>query len=190
MIGNSGAHFFMCPGLTLLDALFPGPIAEQNRLDISTRDGRLFVSARVRSRDGLVVDIVNSEWKSSTQAFDKNYSDNAFEIKDSNGEIVFQLLVSGNVSYLQGFFFDKEGNGVGFVDAHDVGDINNVALAGTNGVGRIIPISKDYKGPLPRIKPLFKYPGPAHIGVFEDGEPVKRAPSTAQGYLICGGHQL
>jgi len=165
MIGDMG--FFLENSSSLFDGLgisiFSPKIAEQNSIIVSnTFDGTLSVSAKIRSRDGLVAEISNNEWKvsPSPRTWDRNYSSNALEVQNADGEIVFQVRIekgfdSSVVAHFQGIFFDSDGQGIAFVAAPTGGAY--ITFITTNSTSRI-----------PQIKPLFKYPSELHLGEFAD----------------------
>lgn len=167
-IGDSGATFVLGRSPSLFDALPIPPtfhkISLQNSVIVgSTSEGKLNISARIRSRDGLVAEINNNEWKVSPtpKTWDRNYSSNALEVQNADEEIVFQIKIKkGNggldVAHFQGIFFDSDGNGIGYT----VSDISD---------GAIFSYSPANSGnQLPVIKPLFKYPSELHLGEMVD----------------------
>lgn len=154
-IGSSGAGFFVANSGSLLD-LLPPPfhsIAEQNSFSVDgTADGTLRVSAKVRGRDGLLAEIVSNEWKVAPppKTWDRNYSTNALEIKDADGEIVFQVILTNRFAHFQGIFFGVEGNGFALT-------------ADPKGGAWMTFLQKGFST-MPQIKPLFRYPSDLHLG--------------------------
>jgi hypothetical protein len=165
-VGDSGPDFFVAHGGSVLSVLpLRSPfrrIAEENSVISKTVAGRLLVSARIRGRDGLLAEINDNEWKVSSppRSWDRNYSTNALEVKDADGNIVFQIrlqaravgLPSNSVVSFQGIFFGSDGNAV--------------ALTGNAGGSQMTILFTNSAAPLPmpRIKPLFKYPSSIHLG--------------------------
>lgn len=166
-IGDSGTIFVSARSASFFDALpFPPmlhKIAEQNSIIIGqTLDGKLSVSAKIRSHDGLVAEINGNEWKvNPSKSWDRNYSSNALEVQNADGEIVFQVKIKKDfggldAAHFQGIFFDSDGNGIGFTESE-------------NQKGAVFSFSKANSGQtLPQIKPLFKYPSELHLGELAD----------------------
>jgi hypothetical protein len=168
-IGNSGVKIEVPEGRSLLYPLLAntpllGSIGEQNSVSSKTVGGKLLVSARIRARDGLVAEIVDNEWRVSPppKTWDRNYSPNALEVKDSEGSIVFQIKLdedttgspgSGGAS-LQGIFYDSDGNGVAIT----------AAPGGDGAFVTVMPKGSAIR--VPQISPLFKYPSSLHLGEF------------------------
>ncbi len=165
VIGDSGTAFISFRSASLFDALpFPPmiqKIAKQNSVIIgNTLDGKLSVSARICGRDGLIAEINDNEWKvNPSKSWDRNYSSNAFEVQNADGEIVFQVKIEKDsnfgglgVAHFQGIFFDSDGNGIGFTE---VGKAKGAFFS-------FLPANSGR--PLPQIKPLFKYPSELHLG--------------------------
>lgn len=157
-----GTTFFVSHGGSVLNILRGtrlNKIAEQNSLSAKNVDGKLVVSARLQSPDGLVAEITENEWKINPQRiWDRNYSTNALEIKNPNGEIVFQILLVRGELHFQGMFFDSTGYGVAFTGDADSSE--------GGSVWALIPGSAK---PRPAITALFKYPSELHLGVREIG---------------------
>lgn len=139
-------------------------VAEQNFVTSENRNGMLAVSARIQARDGMVAEIRDNEWlvAPAPRAWDRNYSTNALEVKDSDGRIVFQVkLCDGSTNFdfwdkpivrIQGIFFDSDGNGLAFTGS-DSNAGCTVSIIRSNSHLR-----------LPEIKPLFRYPSSLHLG--------------------------
>ena len=164
-IGDSGTYFDVDDGRSLLDMMRGTAlrrIAEENSIVSKTVARRLLVSAKIRGRDGLLVEISDNEWKVSPppRSWDRNYSTNALEVEDGDGNIVFQVkLREGAAPFLgvsvvsvQGIFFDSDGNEVAFTGGH-AGHSAITFRPFTNSAVRIPP-----------IRPLFKYPSSLHLG--------------------------
>jgi hypothetical protein len=166
-IGKKGAVFSWDGQRSLLDVFTFGlPIyakvsAENSVFVRRSLNGDLSVSARICDENGLVSEIVNNDWLvgARPRIWDRNYSSNALEIIDANGAVVFQVELAGGKTgitvCMQGFFYDSEGNGMGFVEDPSGGS-EVWKLYKTNGFSN------------PFIKPLFKYPSEQHLGKYAD----------------------
>jgi hypothetical protein len=119
-------------------------------------DKKLLIDADLKNDEGrLIARIERNEWTiKSNEVFDKNFDDNAIEILDSYGDIVFQVdLVDRNHILLRGIFY---GN-----------DSTFVLLNELNGAPFISVFSiKDKEEILKKLpfKSLFKFPSNLHMG--------------------------
>ncbi len=84
--------------------------------------------------------------------WDRNYSQNALEIKDNTGDIIFQIRLIENRVQLQAKIYDSNGNGIGIHGDEKGGYIE---LTGINH-----PVLNF------KIEPIFKYPSDLHLGEF------------------------
>lgn len=129
--------------------------ANDNALKLSTDSEGIKVSIAINDKSGkLVAELIDSEWKiRPNDLWDRNYSENALEIKDNSGDVIFQVILTENKVQLQGKFYDSKGKGWAIY-----GD--------KGGGGNITPIGADSPFPDVKIKPLFKYPSDLHLGEF------------------------
>jgi hypothetical protein len=126
---------------------------EDSHITISTENGQLKISAIIRNRDGVIVELIKNEWKvNPNNTFDRNYSRNALEVKDNNNEIVLQVRHVGDRIQFQGKFYDINGNGVGLVK-HPSGKGGMIEKTGSSHPQLEIT-----------IEPIFRYPSELHFG--------------------------
>jgi len=119
-------------------------------LSIQIRDGKLYVSVIIRGNNGdLIAEIRDNEWKLN-QRFDRNYSDNALEVRDKSGYVVLQIVNFGDVIHFAGTFYNNNGYAVSFVPFEDL----TAAIA-------FGPSVKDLQF---HIDPIFEYPSELHFG--------------------------
>ena len=154
-IGDSGSIlvFAGAPGQPLFKFF------EDSHLTIELEDGELRVSTVIRDRAGrIVAELVRNEWKVNPAAsYDRNYSKNAIEVRDSSGDVVLQLRFLGDRVQFQGKFYDSTGQGI------SVGK-----LTGADGtVGGAIELTgPTHPNMRLKIQPIFKYPSDRHLGEF------------------------
>ena len=100
----------------------------------------------------MLAEIDNNEWKVAPppKSWDRNYSTNALEIKDSEGAILFQVTLEKDFAHFQGFFFDVEGDWAAFTEEA--------------GRASMTLTPRGIAGRIPQIKPLFRYPSDLHLG--------------------------
>jgi len=110
-IGNSGTIF-----LNLSDK----PVAtlfsffNRSKLTIETIRGRLAVSTAVTDQSGNVIaEIIRNKWKvGRPHAWDRNYSRDAFEVKNAAGKIVLQVHALKDRIRIQGEWWGDDLKGV------------------------------------------------------------------------------
>lgn len=134
-------------------------IAEDNDIIIETEDGNTKVSSKIRDREGrIVAEIIKNEWKvNPDKSWDRNYSNNALEVKDPSGDIILQIkLVEDRVQF-QAKLYDSSGRRIGFgkSKSHEGGGV--LELTGPKHPELELI-----------IQPIFKYPSGLHLGEFAD----------------------
>lgn len=132
---------------------------QDNELTIKMEEGQVKVSTLIRDRSGKVVaDLVDNEWKVNLHnSFDRNYSRDALEVKDSSGDIVLQVKVLEDRIQFQGKFYGPDGTGIAFGK-----------VCGPDGsFGGGIEITGAMHPELTmKFSPLFRYPSDQHLGEF------------------------
>lgn len=123
-------------------------------------EGRVVISATVRDRDGeIIAQIEDNHWVvNPSKVSDFNFSDDALEIRNTQGDIVFQVRLKGNEASIAGVFHP------GLFFPHDFPI--NPELAGQpvdrrHGPVILVPWIHEVDG---RPYSLFKYPRSAHLG--------------------------
>lgn len=121
-------------------------------LSVQIKDNKLYVSVIIRGNNGdLIAEIRENEWKlNKNQLFDRNYTDNALEVRDRLGNVVLQVVNFGDVIHFAGTFHTKKGSAVSFVPIEDL-----------TAVIEVSPSAKDLHF---HIDPIFEYPSELHFG--------------------------
>lgn len=128
-------------------------LPEDQYIAVSNDQGKVKLSTKLRGKSGLIVEIIDNEWRlNPLKLWDRNYNDNALEVKDENG-VVLQIKVLSDRIQLQAIYYDKNGNGV------VIG--GNQEYMGGHG---IIEKTGPNCEPNYTIKPIFKYPSNLHFG--------------------------
>jgi hypothetical protein len=160
------AHIW--PNLELGDSgavlVYAGPsgsplfkFGEDTALIVLRENGQVKVSIIIRDQSGkAVAELVKNEWRVNPQnSWDRNFTSDALEVKDSSGDIVLQVRALQDRVQLQAKLYDSTGRGVGF------GKI--LGPDGKWGGGIELTGAANPRLRL-RISPLFKYPGDRHLG--------------------------
>jgi hypothetical protein len=80
------------------------PILQNSQFKVELINGKAKISTRITDESGnLIAEIIRNEWKvAPTRAWDRNYSGDALEVKDSRGYVVLQVRVLADRIQIQG----------------------------------------------------------------------------------------
>jgi hypothetical protein len=123
-------------------------------------NGRLKISTKLADRSGRVVaELIRNEWKvaPSPQVWDRNYSDDALEVKGPDGNIILQTRILPDKIQIAGVWYGPNSSFFAMSPGPD----------GT-GFLRINPQGGDPNFAPPKIKPMFNYPSDLHFGELAD----------------------
>jgi hypothetical protein len=157
-IGRSNV-FFVGPSGPFGKLLFPA--LTESQFKVESIGGKVKVSTRIANDTGsLLVEIVRNEWLVAPppQTWDRNYSDDALEVRDSSGWITLQVRALLDRIQIQGMWWVDLGppNGVRRMTIWEGTDPEKGAqLVFTPKNGRDLP---------PEITPVFVYPSELHLG--------------------------
>lgn len=112
------------------------------------------------------MEINDNEWRVSSAAWEKNYTDDALEVKDSMGKIVFQLRLLKDKAQFQAEWWDEYGNGIRLVQVPDPGS----SLDDKRGF-EIFKMTPTFHPDEPKIQPIFKYPSKKYFGELRQDVP-------------------
>ncbi|MFD2937092.1 hypothetical protein [Spirosoma flavum] len=144
-IGNSGTVFEI-RDLPHLDDVFNTPGAN---FSVSKEDGQVKVSITIRDKTGkIVAELISNEWKSNPANWDRNYTQDAIEIKDSEGGVVLQAIALPDRVKMQMKLYTDKGEPRVFCENPD-----------HQGGALLTTIETKV-----RIRPIFKYPSHSHLG--------------------------
>jgi len=133
------------------------PALSERQFKIESIDGKIKVSTQIHDlNDNLIVELDRNEWKVGPSAFDRNFTDDTLEVRDSSGAVVLQVKVLPGIIQLQGMWWINLGPPNGIVRFFIRGNPKNG--------GQIIIVPKFNKDPLPVIDPMFNYPSDRHMG--------------------------
>ncbi|MBI3530498.1 MAG: hypothetical protein HY067_21335 [Betaproteobacteria bacterium] len=140
------------------------PVLGERQFKIESIDGKMKVSVQIADDSGnIIAELIRNEWKIAPQpkTWDRNYTDDALEVKDSSGAVVLQVKVMPDRIQLQGIWW---------IDMGLPNGILRLIMQGNPTIGgqlNIVP--KLFKGTLPAIDPMFVYPGDQHLGELRHG---------------------
>ena len=146
--------------------LYAGPqgqplfqIFDDTHLTIEVERKQLKVSTLIRDKRGNVVaELLRNEWKvNQSIAFDRNYSQEALEVRDAGGDVVLQIRIKEDRVQFAGKFYDKNGRGVAF------GKVTDGAGNTGGGIEQTGPAHPELRM---RIEPFFRYPSDQHLGEY------------------------
>lgn len=120
-------------------------------LTVAKIGGRLQVSTEIRDKSGdLVAELCRNEWQIGPTVFDRNYSDDALEVRARTGRVVLQVRIQQDRVQILGEWWDTSGHGI--------------RIAGTGIEVAIRILSREINPTDPIIEPIFKYPSDRHFG--------------------------
>jgi hypothetical protein len=153
-IGQSRV-FIVDPNNPLAAQLYPALRTAQFRVE--NIDGEAKVSAQMLDREGhLIAELVRNEWKVAPppNAWDRNYSDEALEVRDARGMVVLQVKALKDRVQLQGLWW---------IDMGPPNGIRQLTVRENPEGGAQFIISPEDASP-PPIVPMFEYPSDRHLG--------------------------
>ena len=157
-IGQSGV-FIVGPSGPFGKLLIPA--LTESQFKVESIGGKVKVSTWIADDTGnLLAEISRNEWQvaPAPQTWDRNYSDDALEVRDSSGRIVLQVRALPDRIQIQGMWWVNLGppNGVRRMTIWQGTDPEK-------GV-QIVFTPASSPDPLPEIAPMFVYPSELHLG--------------------------
>jgi hypothetical protein len=132
-------------------------------LSIRLLSGKLLVTTRVRdSSGGIIAEMNDNEWKHQPQPaiFDRNYTQDALEIRDNTGRVVLQVANLGNTVDVAAIFHCK--NGWTYMAG---------PIAGEGSAIELRPPGEALRSEIP---PICNYPSDLHFGSCPGIERLKQ----------------
>jgi hypothetical protein len=151
-IGQSETYFVS------RDAYLVFPALKESQLKVESIDGKIYVSTQISGIDGnLLAELIRNEWKvaPSPGTWDRNYTRDALEVRNSQGRIVLQVRAFADKIQLQGVWWtDYQGKRAELT-----------LVQNPNQGGALIVVRPPNSNqPVEPIKPLFVYPSESHLG--------------------------
>jgi len=133
--------------------------AADNKFKLEVVNGEILVSTEIRDEyTNQIIEIDKNRWKIPRTApiVDKNYTDDALEIRDRRGHVVFQMHLLSDRVEIQGEWHREWGGGTVLMEREDKsgGDVINIP-SGLTGKD-MFPWSQV------NIEPMFDYPSDEH----------------------------
>jgi len=140
---------------------------------------KLYVSALIRDEKGdLVAELRDNEWSlNKNEYYDRNYNDQAIEVRDNSGDIVLQVVDFGDTIHLSSVF-------------HCKGDFTTI-LAPVDEHSGAIDFLLPGEQPHYRIQPICEYPSNTHLGQCPEIESLGKIVQNGRGCEVrLGGSTL
>lgn len=147
--------FIVDPNNPLAAQLFPALRTAQFKVE--NIDGEAKVSAQMLDREGhLIAELARNEWKVAPppSAWDRNYSDDALEVRDARGMVILQVKALKDRVQLQGLWW---------IDMGPPNGVRQLTVRENPDGGAQFIISPQDATP-PPIEPMFEYPSDRHLG--------------------------
>jgi len=92
--------------------LFSTGTLEQSSLKVERMKGKIAVSTIIRDETGrLIAEIIRNEWQlRPSLLWDRNFNDNAIEVRDEKGFVVLQLVLLPDRIRIQGYWRSDQGS--------------------------------------------------------------------------------
>ncbi len=127
--------------------------AENSNLTIEERKGKLYVSTELLDPNGnLIAELKRNQWKVAPSAWDRNYTNDALEIRNPQGRVALQVRLVNDRVQLQGEWWNSSGRGVRLVKSPDPDHPGGLFVFLKTG------------NEAPQVQPIFEYPSDLHLG--------------------------
>jgi hypothetical protein len=133
------------------------PALRTTEFRVENIGGEVKVSAQMLDREGhLIAELVRNEWKVAPppRTWDRNYTDDALEVRDARGLVVLQVRALKDRVQLQGQWR---------IDMGPPNGIRQLTVRENPERGAELNISPADAVP-PPIAPIFEYPSDRHLG--------------------------
>lgn len=154
---------------------------EDNELIIWIEDGRLKVSTQIRDCHGdLIAEIIGNEWRlRKDNLWDRNYDKNALEVRDTEGDVILQIILTEDYIQFAAKMYSRDGAGFGIgsktltqedIMRHDEESVIIIAASDSPKevrVGDVVGVMEPRPPGQPLelvIEPIFRYPSDLHLG--------------------------
>lgn len=148
-------------------------------LSLKIVNNKLFVTTYIRDSKGeLVAELVDNEWKLNINSiFDRNYNDQALEVRDGKGEIILQIVNFGDVIHFAGVFNCKNGKTFALIPTGESGAIMEIKPPGVDLQNKILPV--------------FTYPSDLHFGECPGFDTLRKLVNKGgPGYRLGGSLEI
>lgn len=131
----------------------------ERQFTVESIDGKIRVSTQITDENGrLIAELIRNEWKVAPppSSWDRNYTDDALEVRDAFGNVVLQVKVLPDRIQLQGVWWIDLGPPNGTVRLFIRGN--------SRDGGQVVIVPKQNRSPPPSIDPMFRYPSDQYLG--------------------------
>jgi len=153
---------------------------KDNELIIWVEEGKLKISTKIRDSDGkLITEIIGNDWILKREAlWDRNYNENALEVKNGEGDVILQVFMKEDYIQFAAKMYGRNGEGFAIGSArfreedltrHTEGKLKVVAAKDGPKevkVGDVVAVMERRPPGCPLelyIEPIFKYPSKQHF---------------------------
>jgi hypothetical protein len=139
-------------------------------LSIRTAGGRMLISTRILNERGeLTAELRDNEWSVASRPgmFDRNYTDEALEVRDSRGKVALQTVAFGGAVHVAALLRCKSGRGVLIAPFKD---------------GALMQAVPPGAEPFYSIPPICDYPSDVHFGSCPGVSVLKKQIEAAPGW--------
>lgn len=138
------------------------PALKESQFMVEKINGKIKISTKITGQNGdLIAEIIRNEWKVGPIAWDYNYSDNSFEVKDARGLVVLQVRVLSDCIQIQGAWWVDMGPQNGMVHMYVMqGPVHGPP----EEAAKFVFVPKNYPESSPSITAIFEYPSNLHFG--------------------------
>ena len=156
---------------------------EDTELVIWIEDKQLKVSIQIRDSHGeLIAEVIGNEWRlREDNLWDRNYDENALEVRNTEGDITLQIILEENYIQFAAKMYSQNGTGFGIgsktltqedIMSIDEDDESIMTIAASDSpkelvVGEVIGVLEVRPSGHPLellIEPIFRYPSDLHLG--------------------------
>ena len=148
-------------------------------LSVRLTNGKLLISTRIRNDKGdLLAEMADNEWshQSRPAIFDRNYTKNALEIRDSKGDVVLQAVDLGPAIYAAAVLRCRNGVSI-TIGPHPV------AARG----GAMVDVTTPGAAPNFHVSPICEYPSEQKLGSCPGISAIRVPEEGGQEYKIYAG---
>lgn len=121
-------------------------------------------------KNQVLVKIKDNVWEVNSLLIpdnNKNFTENAFEVENMEGEVILGIRLVNDVLEFEGKFYNQKGDGVTLTKQREPFVKDGVVFPAGGGS---IEIKYNFQELESRIEPIFKYPSSQYPGVLKESD--------------------